>query len=278
MAQDHRLQQQRFELKYQITARQAHPIREFVSSFLEPDDYSACQADLSYHIHNLYLDSDALDTHHSTINGDKNRFKLRLRYYDAQEQSPVFFEIKQRANDCILKQRCGVRRSAVARLLSGQMPERHELLSREPRHLGALQRFVELQSRLAAGPKLHNHYRREAWVSPHDNSIRVTFDRRIMVEPCFHGRLLVGMHQPTQIYPEIIVFELKFTGRYPNWFETLVERFDLMRSTTSKYCGGIYTLGEYCFDPIHRGLMRHRTEPELHYQADSGVKAGAGDL
>jgi hypothetical protein len=247
MPQDHHIQAQRFELKYQIPPEIARPLREFVACYLEPDDYSVGRPDLSYSIHNLYLDSDNLHTHHATVNGDKNRFKLRLRYYDDRPGSPIFFEIKQRENDCILKKRCAVRREVAAGLLAGQLPEPAHLISREPRHLAALQRFVELQQNLRAGPRLHNHYLREAWVSPHDNSVRVTFDRNIRIEPCFNVRLTTDMPRPTQIYTDKIVLELKFTGRYPNWFRELVERFGLMRGTASKYCGGVGVLGEHRF-------------------------------
>jgi hypothetical protein len=252
MAQDHHLQAQRFELKYQIPHEIAASLRDFVRCYLEPDDYSVGRPNLSYSIHNLYLDSEHLHTHHATVNGDKNRFKLRLRYYDDRPGSPIFFEIKQRENDCILKKRCAVRREAAAGLLAGQMPDAAHLISREPRHYAALQRFIELQQRLQAGPRLHNQYLREAWVSAHDNSVRVTFDRKILVEPCFDMRLATDMAAPVQIYPDKIVFELKFTGRYPNWFRDLVETFGLARGTASKYCGGIGILGEYRIGRAYR--------------------------
>lgn len=260
MPQDHQLQAQRFELKYQIPPEIARPMRDFVACYLEPDDYSAGRPNLSYSIHNLYLDSENLHTHHATVNGDKNRFKLRLRYYDDRPGSPVFFEIKQRENDCILKKRCAVRREAAGALVAGQMPEPGHLISREPRHLAALQRFVELQQRLQAGPRLHNHYLREAWVSPNDNSVRVTFDRNIRVESCFHTQLTTDMARPTQIYTDKIVLELKFTGRYPNWFRDLVESFGLVRGTASKYCGGVGVLGEARFGrAYHDSLWEKRS-------------------
>lgn len=252
MSQDHRLQQQRFELKYLVPEGLTQAIRDFTSCYLELDDYSVGKPDYSYDIHSVYLDSPALDTHHATINGDKNRFKLRLRYYDGHPNSPVFFEIKRRVNDCILKSRCGVRREAVPLLLSGQMPEPDHLISREARHFASLHRFIELQQLLKARPRLHNNYKREAWVSTHDNSIRVTFDRRICIEPHFDNEAAGFMRRPRQIYPEAVVLELKFTNRFPNWFRALVERFNLMRSTASKYCGGIEFVGREHFETRRR--------------------------
>jgi hypothetical protein len=247
MPQDHRLPQQRFELKYLIDEGITLRIRDFVSSYLELDDYGVGQPNLSYPVHSLYLDSDGLTIHHTCINGARNRFKLRLRYYDDNADSPVFFEVKRRVDNCILKQRCGVRRDGVALLLAGQLPEPEHLLSPEPRHLVTMQRFNLLQHQLRARPKLHNHYLREAWVSPQDNSVRLTFDRNICAEPFFRAKAVVAMKQPVQVFAEFVVLELKFTTRFPNWFNQLVHRFNLMQFSSAKYCEGVEVLGGHRF-------------------------------
>jgi hypothetical protein len=247
MSQDHRLQPQRFELKYLLQAELVEPLRDLVSCYLELDDFSVGRPNNSYEIHSIYFDSADLFTHRATVNGDKNRFKLRLRYYDGNPESPVFCEIKQRIDNSILKRRCAIRRAAVPFVVAGQIPEMDQLITRESRHLGALHRFNELMLRLNAAPRLHNHYLREAWVSPHDNSIRVTLDRNIRVEPYFGDQAIVGMSRPTRIYGEVVVLELKFTGRFPNWFNTLVSRFNLMRAAAMKYSGGVARVGEEYF-------------------------------
>lgn len=253
MAQDHRLQPQRFELKYLIKEELAQPIRDFVGCYLELDDFSVGRKNNSYEIHSIYFDSADLHTHQATVNGEKNRFKLRFRYYDGQPDSPVFCEIKQRIDNSILKRRCAIRRETVPLVVAGQIPTMEHLISRETRHLVALQRFNELMLRLNATPRLHNHYLREAWVSPHDNSIRVTLDRRILVEPYFGDQAVVAMSRPTHIYQPFVVLELKFTGRFPNWFNILVSRFNLMRAAAMKYSGGVAVVGEQFFqrrDPV----------------------------
>lgn len=247
MAQDHRLQPQRFELKYLIKEQIVTALRDFVSGYLELDDFSIGKPNNSYEIHSVYLDSSGLDTHHATVNGDKNRYKLRLRYYDGKSDSPVFCEIKQRIDNSILKKRAPVPRDIIPMVMVGQLPAPDQLYSTEPRHYVSLQRFVELAQRLNARPRLHNHYWREAWVSSHDNSIRVTLDRNIEVEPYFGNEAVTEMIRPIRIYREFVVLELKFTGRYPNWFNALVSRFNLMRGAAMKYSGGVATVGEQFF-------------------------------
>mgnify|MGYP003302831020 FL=1 len=97
------LQRQRYEHKYIIRENVALAVRDFVSSYLELDSFGATQPNKSYPVHSLYLDSPDLRLYQTTINGDKNRYKLRIRFYEDRPKAPVFFEIKRRTdNTCLL--------------------------------------------------------------------------------------------------------------------------------------------------------------------------------
>ena len=111
-----KLQRQRFELKYFVNEEKAQQIRFYAESFLECDEFGISKPQLSYLVHSIYLDSENLRTFEDTINGNRNRFKLRIRYYD-QKNSPVFFEIKRRYNKVIRKKRAQVHRWAIPELL-----------------------------------------------------------------------------------------------------------------------------------------------------------------
>lgn len=247
MAQDHRLPAQRFELKYLIDETITPWIRDFVSSHLEIDEYGLGWPDLAYAVHTLYLDSDDLRTYQAATNGTKNRFKLRLRYYDDNPLTPIFFEVKARQDNCIIKQRCPVRREAVPLLIAGQLPEPGHIFSKETRHFVTLQKFNYLQHQLNARPKYHNHYFREAWASPHDSSLRVTIDRKVQAEPHFLAHAATTMSKAVRVYPGIVILELKFGLRFPEWMRELVRHFHLMQFSASKYCEGVLLLGEHRF-------------------------------
>ena len=118
------MQLSRLELKYHISEETALAVRDFVSGHLEIDEFGASKPNLSYPVHSLYLDSPGLKTFRDTINGNKNRYKLRLRYYDSRPGSPVFFEIKRRMNNAILKQRGAIRREAIPSVLMSPTPSR----------------------------------------------------------------------------------------------------------------------------------------------------------
>ena len=243
MAED-KMQQQRFELKYIIKEEVALAVRDFVSCYLEIDEYGATLPNFSYPVHSLYLDSDDLILCQQTINGDKNRFKLRLRFYDNRKEAPIFFEIKRRMNNIILKQRGGVRRDAVDWLLAGQLPEPAHLVSRDPRQLVSLQNFCKLMHDARARPRAHIAYLREAWISPRDNSVRVTLDREVKCEPEPVARLNTRMDRPVVVFANEVILELKFTDRFPDWFKQLVRVFSLMQCGAAKYVEGVMRVGE----------------------------------
>lgn len=260
MAQDHALQEQRFELKYLLDDQVTPRIRDFVRSFLEIDEFGASSPTLDYPVHSIYLDSDDLTTYRATINGDKNRFKLRVRFYDDRPDTPAFFELKRRMNDRIMKQRGGVHRTSVERLLAGHMPQADDLFSTKPYHLVGLQHFCHLMNEMRLTPRAHVAYRREAWVSPCDNSVRVTIDRAVRTEPCLTGRLSTKMENPVYVFGKATVLELKFTNRFPNWLRELVRVFHLHQTGGPKYCGGIQLMGEHRVSPyyFHGGLATPR--------------------
>ena len=244
-----KLQASRFELKYIISEETALLIRDYVASYLELDEYGVGKPNYSYPVHSLYLDSDSLKLYWDTINGNKNRFKLRVRFYNNNPETPVFFEIKRRMNNCILKKRGAVRREAVPLLLAGHMPEPSFLVSKEPKYMFAVQSFCQLMQEINAKPKVHIAYLREAYVPHDDNSCRLTMDRDVRSEPELELRLNTRMQRPIQVWGKDIVLELKFTDRFPDWFRDLVHVFNLTQCGAAKYVDGVALQGEHRLKP-----------------------------
>ena len=252
-----KLQTSRFEQKYIIGEEMALRIRDFVAAYLELDENGVGKPEFSYPVHSLYLDSDELQTYWATINGTKNRYKLRLRFYSQGPNAPIFFEIKQRMNNCIKKQRGGVRREAVEPLLAGHLPDPSHLVSNDPRHLMALQNFSRLMLEIGAKPKVHIAYLREAYVPHDDNSARLTLDREVRSEPELTARLSTQMIDPILVWGKDVVLELKFTNRFPDWFRELVRVFGLRQCGAAKYVDGVALQGEYRLSPLVAQSARH---------------------
>lgn len=239
-----KMQSSRFELKYVIDEATALRMRDFVRCYLDPDEYARKRPDFSYPVHSIYLDSDELYTYWTTKNGDRNRFKLRVRFYDDDPRSPVFFEIKRRSNNCILKQRCAVRRAAAACILMGQLPLAEDLVAPSPKHFLTIHNFIRLMELIHAKPKAHVAYLREAYVPRDSNAARLTFDRNVRSEAVSTLHLSTAMRHPVTLWGKSVVLELKFTDRFPNWFGELVRIFGVFQRGAAKYADGITLLGE----------------------------------
>jgi hypothetical protein len=257
-AQQDNLQSQRFELKYIVEEHLALSIREFVRSYLEIDEFSASMPNLSYPVYSLYLDTPDLKLYHDTLNGSKNRFKLRLRFYENRAGAPVFCEIKRRMNNTIAKQRCGIRWEAIPGLLSGRMPAPADLLSTEPKYIAALGNFFELSTQLGATPRTCLVYQREAWISRNDNSVRVTLDRQVCTEASPGVFLDSQFINPVSIFGKQVILELKFTDRFPDWFGDLVRVFGLVQCSAAKYAEGVTLLGPHA---VSRAFIFDDCEP-----------------
>lgn len=243
------LQRSRFELKYLVDEARARAIRDFTRTYLAPDPFA--KHDYGYPIYSIYLDNPKLDLLRATVEAHKNRFKLRARFYDDKPDSPVYFEIKRRVNGAILKDRAKVRRDAAVELLHGARPDRWHLVNEaDSDHYGALRRFCELRDKIQAVGRCVVAYDREAWLTPDNNSARLTFDRNV------HG----GPYDPTLsvrptdqwVRPKLagVVLELKFTDRYPNWMRDLTQIFNLERCSMAKYVKCLNAMGSGPARPV----------------------------
>ena len=242
------LQKQRFEYKYHLDEAQAAGIRTFLQHYLALDEYGAKQPDLSYPVHTLYLDSPDLKLYQATVNGDRNRFKLRIRYYENGESAAVYPEIKRRFNTVITKKRAALGREAAREMVRGQLPGPDALIKPEPDSFAALEEFNRLVSLLNAGPVAHIAYQREAWIGEDEHTrTRVTLDRQVRSEPCSTMSFHFDMAQPEVVFGDTIILELKFTNRFPFWFNDLVQCFELKHQSAAKYVDGIALRGEHAY-------------------------------
>ncbi len=237
----HHLQANRFELKYIISEECAAGIRDFVRSYLVPDEFNPAEGG-GYQVNSVYLDSPALTRCNATVHGHKNRFKLRIRFYDDAPTSSVFFEIKRRVNDAILKERARVHRHAVPKLLAGHWPAHADMVKFAPKTFDSLQRFCDLRNQIQASGKAIVTYDREAYVTQDSDSVRVTFDRKLRTVP-FVGEFRAS-NRDDWTYPTVegTVLELKFTERFPVWMRNLVRVFNLQRGSMAKYVACVHTL------------------------------------
>lgn len=239
------MQTSRYELKYIVDEQQATTLREIMRGYLVPDPYTKPEEGNAYWVYSLYCDSPRLALYRLSKEGRRNRFKLRIRFYDANPDHPVYLEIKRRLGEVIKKERAAVRRDAAQKYLLGHQPSLLDLFPDQDPHKApaALCNFFHLYRQISAMACIYVYFHREAYVASENNNIRVTFDRRIRA-----GRLqdALPLYPPRHgLAADIpgIVLELKFTDRYPLWMQELVKTLNLWRVPMAKYLACLQKIG-----------------------------------
>lgn len=225
----------RYERKYLVTERAAAEIRRFVACYLVHDEHMEGQEREGYRVCSLYLDTPHLGLYNQSMQGVKNRYKLRIRYYDELPHSPAFLEIKKRTTETVHKLRAVVTKQVAARLLQGGHIEHTELLANGDASHRALEEFSRCCTRLSAIGIAFVNYKREAFVSQSAESVRVTFDRNVVGHGYYPG---CGLETPVEHSPPVtrgVLLELKYNGRAPRWMHDVVTTFSLQRMSFAKY-------------------------------------------
>jgi len=223
----------RFECKYIISPASVPAIREFIQPFMAPDRYAARWENNRYAICSLYLDGQNLGLYQQTVGGEKNRFKLRVRTYDDEPDSPVYFEVKRKLNNIVSKQRAALSRHEATRLVKHGVNGWMDCLPAEA--IDDLNCFALYADLTNARPLVRVKYMREAYEARGGDPVRITIDTELMHAVTLDHDLghKTGRWVTTPVTGSIL--ELKFTERYPEWISDLVHAFGLKQQPVPKY-------------------------------------------
>ncbi|MEZ4318502.1 MAG: polyphosphate polymerase domain-containing protein [Myxococcota bacterium] len=221
----------RYEFKYVVDTDVAAAISHRAAMWMERDAFGD---DGSYRVTSLYLDRWDWMLARQTWEGVRERFKLRLRYYD-HDADVYFAEVKLRIGKSIAKIR-DVVPYEVARALAEGAPL--------PEGAPEAPRFRALAEKIDAQPRLWVRYMREAWVSPWGDGSRLTFDTQLEVQsPLGSERPLPQEWRYVDLTNPVVV-EMKFNGAFPLWMQQVTEALGLERTSCSKYAQGAELLGD----------------------------------
>jgi len=222
----------RYEIKYIVPPERLLAMRRFLAPFVKPDPYAALHPGFTYPLCSLYLDSNALVLCNMTMQGIKNRFKLRVRTYSDDPRMPVYCEIKRRVDGAIVKRRARMGREGVPALLQGRLPRGEGI---EPAALPTLEEFHALIHATRAAPVIRVRYLREAYESATGDPFRVTFDTMIEHALTAGPELSLNGGEWKSTPTNGVILEVKFTNLFPSWLPDLVRTFQLQRQSVAKY-------------------------------------------
>src|ERR1051325_2988312 len=101
-------------------------------------------------------------------------------------------------------------------------------------------------------------------------------DRQVYCDPEPTASLSTDLLAPVVVFGDSVVLELKFTGRYPDWFRELIRVFNLVQCSAAKYADGVTLLGEArmgarLVSPAPGGLDQARLRKELLQKRGTGA-------
>ena len=238
---------ERFEQKYIVHPRLVPEIRKFIKPFCVPDP-NGKGAVPEYSVTTLQLDNSQMDLALAKERKAYARFKLRIRTYGTKPEHPVFFELKRKINNVIVKSRAkmtlgeyyGGPYAGSIVIEPGLAP-----MLKTPKDNNNFLEYCRIVRKLNARPKMLIRYVRESYFGANDDYARVTFDRRVSYRPTKDWRIPVqddgklwrpmdtqtGLNRPFAGY----IFELKAMSDSPRWMIELVERFNLNTTGFCKY-------------------------------------------
>ncbi|MDD3276034.1 MAG: polyphosphate polymerase domain-containing protein [Kiritimatiellales bacterium] len=227
----------RYEAKYLIHPSLLPEIRKFIAPFCVNDPHGRGELP-EYTITTLQLDSENLDLHYAKANDAVNRFKMRIRTYDAPN-CPYFLEIKRKIKGSIAKSRMMIPHNQYdPDLFTGE----RRIPFRSKNEELTFFNFLRLRDELDLKPIVFIRYCRESYMGRETYS-RVTFDRRlgyrrtrsyVFPEPTDRFRSMDSATSLNRPFSGIIL-ELKTYSDVPQWMSDLTERFSLSRCGFCKY-------------------------------------------
>ncbi|MHC4354918.1 MAG: VTC domain-containing protein [Planctomycetota bacterium] len=225
----------RYELKYRVSESVAEAATQFVKPHLHLDHYCKSQPNRSYPIVSMYLDSRDLVLCWQSLEGRKNRFKLRIRSYTDDPAYPRFLEIKRRLNSIIIKSRARIRHEDVAGLICGAPISQDDIGADEQ----TPQQFRFYRDMIGARPVILVRYMRQAYEGDTENRVRVTFDRGLAFKAPSRPEVTLDGGR-WQHYPgHSVILEIKFTGAFPAWLSQMVRCLNLRQQSFSKYVSSL---------------------------------------
>jgi hypothetical protein len=228
----------RYEYKYFVPLRKMEMLRNMIAPFMKYDKHSEKMKARHYTVRSIYFDTPEYDCYFEKIEGLKHRKKFRLRGYNQLEKvnGQVFFEIKRKYENPILKNRAPSRYDEAVDLFERNNPDSyHPDKDQYPLAEENLHRFFYHYHNHQLRPVVLVIYEREAWLGKHDETIRLTFDKnlRSVAFPSLDD--LYSEDRVRYSLTNSFILEIKFNDHFPAWMKPIIGTLGVKRQSASKY-------------------------------------------
>lgn len=234
----------RYEYKYFVSNSKMEMLRSMIMPFVKYDKFSEQSKDNQYTVRSIYFDTPEYNCFFEKVEGIKHRKKFRLRGYNLpdEENTKVFFEIKRKYEDPIMKNRAPSEFDmALGMFNGGRFSDYTPDKTKYPLAEDNLKRFFYHYHNDRLRPVILIIYEREAFLGKHDEGIRVTFDKnlRSVAFPAIDE--LYNEDRARRSLKDKFILEVKFNDNYPAWMKPIIGALGTKRQSASKYVISIKT-------------------------------------
>lgn len=219
----------RVEEKYIITKDLYEQLVKEFGDKMVCDEYSADGK--FYQIANIYYDTVDDNLIRTSLRKPKYKEKVRLRAYGVPcRDTKVFLELKKKFKGVVNKRRSQLTlEEAYSFSATHQLSQMHSYMNIQV--LKELQYAFDIYDLL---PKVYIAYKRRAFFGANDSELRITFDKEIVTRRELIG-LENGVFGNLLLPKNYLIMEVKYIGRMPLWLTALIEKYQIKKSSFSKY-------------------------------------------
>ncbi len=235
----------RYEIKYAMDRETMETVVARMSDHMAPDPHGHSQ------IQSLYFDTPDYLLARRSMEHPMYKEKLRLRSYGvADENTPVFLELKKKFDSVVYKRRITMTEDAMADYLMSTENRRENLKKSEQRQFlrtvarssqfsvtdhqilkeidYSFERYEDLE------PRMLLMYDRDAFYDRNDHEFRITFDSEVL----WRNKdldLKSGIYGERVCPEDKFLMEVKAGGAIPIWFVQILTDLELYKTSFSKY-------------------------------------------
>lgn len=224
----------RVETKFIVTEKTYKAMLNDIKEHMVFDEHS--RGGSFYKICNIYFDTEDDNLIRTSLEKPKYKEKFRLRAYGIPDlNSKVFLEIKKKFKGVVNKRRTEMTlKEGYSFASSHRQPVIMDYMNKQV--IKELQYSFDIYDLV---PKVFISYERVALFGKEDSSFRITFDKNIIGRR-EDIRLEYGVFGERVVNRDVMVMEVKYSDRMPLWFIKILRKYNLNKTSFSKY-GTEYT-------------------------------------
>ena len=220
----------RYELKYEVNEAVLPLLRARLRAVMQPDRHSGPDG---YLVRSLYFDDLDCAAYRDKLNGNPERSKLRLRYYNGDE-SYIVLENKEKLGRMTRKTAQEVSREVALAMANG---DRERCLEARG---AVMDQFLARGGTRSLKPRVLVDYRRTAFVYSVSN-VRITLDEKVSTGLYRTDLFDREAARLPVLDPGRAVVEVKFDHFLPDPLDAALRDIPMVRLAVSKYvkCLGV---------------------------------------